>query len=285
VCNLRSGMWLALLAAVGGAAPSFAQEAPRGPGVVAPRVAEQAEPAGYRDAIDGAIREYEAGQFAQARALFEKAHALSPNARTLRGMGMAEFELRNYPSSIYFLEQSLGAPAKPLTPELRTETEQLLGRARSFVGRVIFELVPAGATLALNGTVVPLGPGGALSLIAGDYLALVRADGYSDEQRSLRAAAGETQVFRVELTKPAPPPLAAAAEPIAPAPAAATAAAPVAAPERGESVLASPWLWAAVGVVVAGAAVGLGFALSSSEPGTVKANGGSSGAVLKGPPP
>jgi hypothetical protein len=279
-------MRLALLAAVGGAAQSFAQDAPAGPGVVAPRGAEQAEPAGYRGAIDGAIREYEAGQFAQARALFEKAHALFPNARTLRGMGMAEFELRNYPSSIYFLEQSLGAPAKPLTPELRAETEQLLGRARSFVGRVIFELVPADATLALNGTIMPLGPGGALSLIAGSYVALVRADGYSDEERSLHVAAGETQVFRVELRKPAPPPLAAAPPPAAtaPAPAAATSATPVAAPERGESVLASPWLWAAVGVVVAGAAVGLGFGLSSSEPGTLRARGGSSGEVLGGPP-
>ena len=33
---------------------------------------------------------------AAARSLFERAHAIDPNARTLRGLGMVEFELRHY---------------------------------------------------------------------------------------------------------------------------------------------------------------------------------------------
>jgi hypothetical protein len=250
-------------------------ESPPSAAALAPAAAEAepAEPAGYRTAIDSAIGEYEAGRFSEARALFEAAHNVFPNARALRGMGMAEFELRNYPASIYFLEQALAAPAKPLTSQLRTETEQLLARARSFVGKVNVDLQPADARVALNGTIVQLGADHRLTLLAGDYEMKVSAPGYSDEQRALHVAAGQVSAVRVELAKPIE-----VLQPVPP-----VAAAPVA-PERHDSIVASPWLWAAVGAVVAGAAVGLGFALSSGDPAAVKPSGGSSGIVLDGPP-
>jgi hypothetical protein len=255
-----------------GAPASESQPSAAAPAPVAAD-AEPVEPAGYRTAIDSAISEYEAGRFSEARALFEAAHNVFPNARSLRGMGMAEFELRNYPASVYFLEQALASPAKPLTSELRTETEQLLARARSFVGKVTVDLQPPDARLALNGTIVQVGVNHLLTLMAGDYEMKVSAPGYSDEQRALHVAAGQESTVRVELPKqievlqPVPP----------------VAAGP--APEKHDSVLASPWLWAAVGAVVAGAAVGLGFALSSGDAGPVKPSGGSTGIVLDGPPP
>lgn len=231
--------------------------------------ADPAEPPGYRAAIDGAISEYEAGRFTEARALFERAHSLFPNARALRGLGMAEFELRNYPASLYFLEQALAAPAKPLTPELRAETEALIARTRSFVGRVVFGLEPANAALVLNGTRVSLGPDRALTLSVGDYMLQASAPGYDSEQQALRVAGGQDQRVVIALAKHVD----------------VLAAAPLAAPaERRESLLESPWLWAVAGVAVAAASVGLGFAIAGSDPKPVAPSGGSSGVVLDGPP-
>ena len=235
--------------------------------------AEQAEPPGYREAIDSAIGEYEAGRFAEARSLFERANGMFPNARALRGMGMAEFELRNYAASIRYLEQSLGSPTKPLTPELRVETEALLARARGFVGRVRLTVEPPDATVSLNGSTVQLGSDRVLTLAVGDYNVQVSAPGYGSEQRALRIAGGEEQAVSVQLPKtvdvlgPAQPP--AASEP--------------ADQGGGGSVLSSPWFWTAVGVAVAGAAVGVGVALTSGGPEPVKASGGSTGVVIEVP--
>lgn len=57
------------------------------------RESTQKEPAGYRDAIDTALQEMGLGNYEEAREQFARAHALSPNARTLRGLGISEFEL------------------------------------------------------------------------------------------------------------------------------------------------------------------------------------------------
>ena len=264
------GLHLSLCAAVLAAALSSATpcsaQTPAG-------AAEQAEPPGYREAVDAAIGEYEAGRFAEARSLFERANAMFPNARALRGMGMAEFELRNYAASIRFLEQSLGSPVKPLTPELRGETEMLLTRARGFVGRVRLTIEPPDATVSLNGNTVQLGSDRMLTLAVGDYTMQVSAPGYGSEQRALRIAGGEEQAVSVQLPKtvdvlgPAQPP--AASEP--------------ADQGAGGSLLSSPWFWTAIGVAVAGAAVGVGVALTSGDSEPTKASGGSTGIVIEVP--
>jgi tetratricopeptide (TPR) repeat protein len=239
--------WVVVLAALscGGSAAAqvLGPNAPPGAGVAE-------EPPAYREVIDKATSEYDAGRFSEARAQFEVAHNLFPNARSLRGMGMAEFELRNYPASIYFLEQALAAPVKPLTDELRKDTEMLLLRARAFVGKVTFDLQPPDASLALNGTALQLGPDRALTLIAGDYALKVSAPGYDDVQRALHVPAGQESAVRVELAKHVevlqpPPPLAAAP------------------PPQSTPFFERPWVWAVIGAAVAGAVLGVGFALSS----------------------
>jgi hypothetical protein len=250
--------------ALTGAPTASAQEA----ATATPPATDPQEPPGYRDAVDNAIAEYEAGRFAESRALFERAHSLFPNARALRGMGMAEFELRNYPASIYFLEQALASPVRPLQNELRTETEKLLARARGFVGRVKLAIEPSDATVVLNNTRLQLGSDRTLTLSVGDYTLQVSAPGYVTDQRPLRIAGGEEQTVTVQLPKNV--------EVLAPVsqPTAAKA-------DDGDSVFASPWLWAAVGVVVAGAAVGVGFAVAGGEGERIPASGGSSGVVLR----
>src|SRR6185295_14720316 len=61
-----------------------------------------------------AIAEYDAGRFLEARALFRRAQQESPSARTLRGIGMASFELRDYVAASRALGMSLKETRHPL---------------------------------------------------------------------------------------------------------------------------------------------------------------------------
>jgi hypothetical protein len=209
-----------------------------------------AEPPGYRAAIDSAIAEHEAGNFAESRALFARAHALFPNARSLRGLGMADFELRNYGSSVEYLEQALASNVKPLEGELRADTEALLARARGFVGRFRLVLQPIDATVALDGALLPPPAPAQLALGVGDHTLDVSAQGRVSERRALRVTGGEDITLEFNL----------------PEQSAITPQARQGDTARGQpssSLLSSPWFWAAAAVVVVGAGVGIGLAASS----------------------
>ena len=84
-----------------------------------------AEPPEYRALVSEALAEFDEGHFEEARALFLHAHSLNPSARTLRGLGLASFELRAYRASIEYLEQALASQLHPLEGALRTSTEQM----------------------------------------------------------------------------------------------------------------------------------------------------------------
>ena len=118
--DIRSPLPAWLLLASIWALPVEAQTS-GGPAPAAPASGASAdlEPAGYRDTVERAVLEFAAGHFEESRALFARAHALFPNARTLRGLGMAEFELRNYVIAIEHLEAALANQARPLDEDLR----------------------------------------------------------------------------------------------------------------------------------------------------------------------
>src|SRR5262245_36987 len=127
----RSGICLLIwsLAAALSAAPLAAQDQ-------ATSEVSQPDPAGYRQIVDEAVSEFEAHHYEESRSLFRRAHVLHPNARTHRGLGLAEFELRNYGECIRHFEAALRSTVKPLTPDLRDDTERMLTRANGFVARV-----------------------------------------------------------------------------------------------------------------------------------------------------
>ena len=86
--------------------------------------------------IGDAVAEYDAGHFQEARALFRQAHESPPTARTLRGIGMCSFELRDYVEATRSLGASLRDTRRPLTERSRNGTRRLLlARAHTFVGR------------------------------------------------------------------------------------------------------------------------------------------------------
>jgi len=101
--------------------------------------------AGYEALIRDGVREYNMGNYAEARLLFSKAHALRPSARTLRGMGLSDFELKRYTSAIDELSGALAAKDRPLTAEHRALVTTALQRASEYAARYTL-VVPQGAT-------------------------------------------------------------------------------------------------------------------------------------------
>jgi hypothetical protein len=203
-------------------------------------VRAEAQSEAYERAIEEALREYAGGHYEEARELFLSAHRERPNARTLRGLGMTEFELRHYPEAVSFLEQALGSNEKPLGGELRARTEDLLAHTRTFVGRVRLLVQPNGASLEVDGEATALTD--ELALGVGRHVLTVRAEGREQESRTLTLRGGQEQTVTISL-----------------APTVTVEDGPVAAPGDDRSQKRRRrWIWSTVGVAVA---AGVGTAL------------------------
>lgn len=205
---------------------------------------QSSEPTGYRQLVADALAEHEAEHFEEARALMLRAHALFPNARTLRGLGMVSFELREYAESVQQLTDALASNVRPLEGELREQTVALLARARSFVGRLDLRVQPSDARVLLDGGEVAANTGKPLVLSVGEHALAARTEGYLTEERTLRIVGGEQLSLALSLS------------------AVPTQAQPSAQPSERRAWYKSPWFWVATGVLVAaGAATGVGLML------------------------
>jgi tetratricopeptide (TPR) repeat protein len=201
----------------------------------------------YTQRVNEALAEFEMNHFEEAREQFKRAHELYPNARTLRGLGMVEFELRHYQISIRFLEQALESTVKPLSDSLRAETQDLLGRARGYVGELRVAVEPPGASVSIDGLPVDVAEAPTLMLEVGDHHLDVRATGYMGQTRRITVEGNSHQELELRLellpTEPEPAP-AVALTPHEPA-------ARVDAAKKRRLT----WLWVSLGVLVVGAGV------------------------------
>lgn len=200
--------------------------------------AQADEPTEYRSLVEQALSEYADKNYEEASSLFARANQLEPSARTLRGMGMAAFELRRYPESILHLEASLASSERQLDPTLRAETEALLERARGFVATVTVDVQPQSAELLVDGNRADaFRP---LVLTLGEHVFELRQSGQVRERRVVRLRGGEVLGLRL------------------------SAALTVSeregdrhedarAPHDKRPLYKNGWLWAGVGAVVAGA--------------------------------
>jgi hypothetical protein len=239
--------------------------------------ASPGDPAGYRQIVNEAVREFAAHNYEESRSLFRRAHVLHPNARTHRGLGLAEFELRNYGECIRHLEAALQSSIKPLTAELRDDTARMLTRANGFVARVVLNVRPDVSRVVVDGVALQLPASEALVLRIGEHTLELQAPGFVTEKRKLNVQGGELQTLNIVLVN-APAPLV-----NTPAPLVYTRAPVSEPPKETRRWYKSPWLWAAVGVVVVGAsAAGVGYAAArGNEP--TPASGGTTATVLRGP--
>ena len=129
------------------------------PAVVAPVDPVEAE---YRRYVEEGLREFNAANYEEALALFDKAYAVKPTARVLRGIGKVQFELKQYAKAVGTLDAALASTADPLADTLREEVTSLRERALRFTGVVKAKVVPATAgriALSLKDGRIRLAPG------------------------------------------------------------------------------------------------------------------------------
>jgi hypothetical protein len=200
----------------------------------------------YDELVKTALGEFQLEHWAEARSLFEQAHALNPNARTLRGIGLSAYQERRYVLAIDYLERALADQRRPLTSAMRKETEGILGTARRFVVHVHATANVEHAEWQVDGHDVVLDAKGDLVVDPGEHEVVARAEGYQDASRMLDASTGT--VTSVELTLQ---PVTAVGE--APGPGVVTAASTAEASSGRPKRL---WTWVALGAAGAFAITG-----------------------------
>lgn len=218
----------------------------------------------YQESIDEGVREFDAGNFVEARALFEQAHALQPNARTLRGLGFCAYELKRYVQATEELSAALTDPRNALTPELAATVHDSLDKARRFVGDLVLTTSPEDSRVVIDGVERS---GRRYALDAGEHRVVASAEGY--QSRDLNVTITGMHTARAELV-------------LLPRPESAELVSTVQ-PRRAPaepSLTERWWFWAALGVIVSGVTVGV-LVATSAESGTP--NTGTTGITLHAP--
>jgi tetratricopeptide (TPR) repeat protein len=153
----------------------------------------------YRKAIKEGLAEYDALHFEEARSLFRRAHSISPNARTLRGLGMTSFELRDYVSAVRNLSAALQDKRKPLSAEQRVHTQDLLDRSRMFVDTYTLTVSPANARVIIDGHAPEFESDGTLLFGFGTHTLEASARGRAVRSVPIAVRGGERKELSVTL--------------------------------------------------------------------------------------
>jgi hypothetical protein len=212
-------------------------------------------PEGYKETLVQALQQVQQQRWPEAMALFEQAHAMYPNARTLRGLAIVSFESRRYADTLSYGEASVASSERPLNDKQKKHLQGLLEQARSFVGRFQVSLSPPEAELYVSGQAARL-ESGLLRVDAGQYELVARAPGHVDVVRQLSVRAGQEGRLDLQLPVEAPQPVSVA--PVA-VPADDAAKTRADEPRHDESRGKRLWTWVAAGTALAvgGAAIGV----------------------------
>lgn len=215
----------------------------------------------YKTLIEQALLEFRHKNWPEARILFKRAHEISPSARTLRGMGVVSYEMRDYVQAVRDLSAALSDARQPLSNDQRTEAETLLSRARTFVAVYSVRVDPETATLALDGSPLLRESDGSVILSFGEHTLTGSLDGYEPARTQVSVQGGERGEVTLTLVPQfvEPKAVAAAAEPSEPSETQPTTTnVPVVEPEpRGG--LRYTWVALGSGVVFGGASAAFWF--------------------------
>lgn len=154
-----------------------------------------------------ALAEFEAGHWEEARVLLERLYNARPSGESLRLLGAASYELRDYAVSVRYFRRALAEPQRPLGAARRADAQRALEAALRFVGAV--RVVVPGVSdvrLRVDDADVQPDPDGTLTLSLGRHELLVSAPGYVAQTSELRVEAGTTQEVSIALRPEAPPP-------------------------------------------------------------------------------
>ncbi len=229
----------------------------------------------YRELIEAALHEYQLANWDEAIALFQRAHAMNPGARTLNGIGKAAYENRQYVLAITYLRQALQETRHPVTAKQRAELTDLIRRAEAFVVHFTLDLDPADATLQVDSMPATLTSEHELLMDPGEHELVASNPGRENVVRRVRAVVGQRERLTIAL------PVAAGAAPAKDQPGSSLAALPpsAAVPAAGRSFAGSTSTaergsrsrtLTLVGVIAGGAGLVLGgvtglWALSSTR--------------------
>jgi hypothetical protein len=159
--------------------------------------------ADYDRLLDGAVEAFEARDFTRARTLFEQAYALRPNARVLRGLGIADLQLKRYSTAKRELEAALVDSAQPLTSVQRDGVVQLLAWMHTSLGTLKLRLTPPRATWLVDGEASRETE---LVLVPGAHHLRATAAGFDPQERTLQVTAGSARTLDLTLSPHEPKP-------------------------------------------------------------------------------
>ncbi|MBN1653740.1 MAG: tetratricopeptide repeat protein [Deltaproteobacteria bacterium] len=164
--------------------------------------AAQSEPdqeSQYKALVQEALFEFNDARYEEALALFERAHAINPNAQTLRGIGMAAFEARQYGRAIKALRAAFTNKKRPLTEKQRAQAENTLEKAKQFVASYRIEIKPPEAQLTVDGQAVTLPDDGILLLDFGKHEIVAALKDYQTVTRQVVALGGREASLEIVL--------------------------------------------------------------------------------------
>ncbi len=170
----------------------------------------------YDTLINAAVTEYRDGNWVEARSLFERAHELSPSARTFRGIGLAAFGGKDYVTALGALSAALSDERKALTEDQRKSVSDLLLRAETFVAKYTLKLTPSDAKVRVDSR-EPVIVDGAIVLNPGSHELVVTAEGYEPVMRKLDVTPRDDRELNMTLRsegRPESEQVAANAEPV-----------------------------------------------------------------------
>jgi hypothetical protein len=242
----------------------------------------------YDKLLDRAVEAFDAQDYAKARELFEQAYGLRPNARVLRGLGISALHLERFTVSKRELTEALTETKQPLTANQREGVKELLSWMQLNLGTLQLRLQPKTALVTLDDEPVTENE---LVVKPGSHHAVVTAEGYFSQERTVELAAGQTKSLNLSLSKNLSETTNAPSMSVTDVAMSAFMAGGNAslrspdddfAPLRDQestSVFERWWFWTAVGVVVAGG-VATTVALTSSSPSKSFERGGLGGVIM-----
>lgn len=153
----------------------------------------------YDALVDQGLAAFEQERWAEAYQLFDRAHALEPNARTLRARGIASYRRGELVNALADLRGSLGDPRRPLTPELVLAVQELVTRIEGQLGRLRVHVRPADALIRVDGVAAIPTAEGDLFVSPGPHRLELSADDHGPFERDLLVTQGGVTDLVVEL--------------------------------------------------------------------------------------
>jgi Tetratricopeptide repeat len=194
----------------------------------------------------------EQGKFADAVEAFQQAYEIYPTPNLRYNLAWALAEVGRFAEAVDAFEEFL-ATAPAADPGARERATARLRELESRIARLEVVVAPADAVISIDGQPPRLPRMAGIPVMPGARRVVAERLGYARRSERVTLAAGEHRRIEWMLALSATP-----------APAQSPAIAATARTDRkGAPVYKKWWLWTAVGVVAAGAAVGLGVGLTA----------------------